>query len=42
MPLTSHTKDRMPYVGHVTRAVRNTTCIGVLERFLLRQSQFRH
>jgi len=40
MLLTSHAKDRMPHVGHVSRAVRNTTCIGVLEGILLRQSRF--
>jgi len=31
MPLTSHTKDRMPHIGHVSRAVRYPPCIGVLE-----------
>jgi len=40
MPLTSHTKDRMPHIGHVSRAVRNTTCIGVLASILSRQSPF--
>lgn len=34
MPLTSYTKDRMPHVGHISRAVRNPTCFGVLKSII--------